>query len=176
MCVRIFPLSFHDKELIAAVTEVIKSRLNITVDIAESTFTLEGGRDPVRNQINSNWILARLLEQSPDGNARLLALTEQDLFSPVLTYVFGEAELGGRAAVVSTHRFRNEFYGLAANPDLVRERLVRETMHELGHTYGLFHCAAYSCVMHPSSYAEEIDIKTSHFCNSCQQKLANSGK
>lgn len=171
MCVRIFPLSFDDRELIAALAETIKNRLNIEVELAEVKFTLDGGRDPVRNQINSNWVLAKLLEHSPNSTARLLGVTDRDLFSPVLTYVFGEAELGGRAAVVSTHRFRNEFYGLQANPDLVRERLIRETMHELGHTYGLFHCASYSCVMYPSSYAEEIDLKSSHFCTSCERKL-----
>ena len=36
--------------------------------------------------------------------------------------------------------------------DLLRERLVKEAAHELGHTFGLRHCADWRCVM-ASSHA-----------------------
>ena len=39
-----------------------------------------------------------------------------DLYIPILTFVFGEAQIGGASAIVSYHRLRQEFYGLPARP------------------------------------------------------------
>ncbi len=70
----------------------------------------------------------------------MLALTGRDLFVPVLTFVFGQAQLGGRVAVVSLARLRQEFYGMAPNGEILMERAVKEALHETGHTFGLVHC------------------------------------
>ncbi|HDL78962.1 MAG TPA: archemetzincin, partial [Bacteroidetes bacterium] len=65
-------------------------------------------------------------------------------------------------------RLRNEFYGLPANNDLLAERFAKEAVHELGHTFGLIHCENPTCVMHASTYAEEIDLKNYQFCPNCR--------
>jgi archaemetzincin len=98
---------------------------------------------------------------------KILGVTGIDLFVPVLTYVFGEAQLDGRAAVVSSFRLDDRLYGLSPNPALLRERLVKETLHELGHTFGLLHCRDFECVMHSSTSVEEIDLKPAHLCGKC---------
>ena len=98
-------------------------------------------------------------------------MTNLDLFVPVLTYVFGEAQLEGKAAVVSSFRLRDELYGLPKNPDKLKERLEKEAVHELGHTFSLIHCPNPRCVMYTSTYAEEIDFKSKDFCNSCSSIL-----
>ncbi|MBP1648249.1 MAG: peptidase, zinc-dependent [Bacteroidetes bacterium] len=87
------------------------------------------------------------------------------------TYVFGEAQLGGSVGVVSYYRLPNERYGLPANRTLFTERLLKEAMHELGHTFGLLHCRALDCAMHISTYVEDIDTKPAEFCRECEQKL-----
>jgi archaemetzincin len=97
----------------------------------------------------------------------VVGVTAVDLFVPVLTYVFGEAQLGGRAVVVSTHRLRPEAYGLPADDELVAARTEKEALHELGHTWGLRHCHAPDCVMRASTYAEEIDLKPAALCDRC---------
>ena len=50
------------------------------------------------------------------ARARLLGVTERDLFVPVLSFVYGQAQLGGRVAVVSLARLRPEFHGLPGWP------------------------------------------------------------
>ena len=94
-----------------------------------------------------------------------------DLFIPVLTYVFGEAQLDGRAAVVSTYRLDNQIYGLPPDRDLLFQRLVKEAVHELGHTYNLVHCHRPPCVMLSSPYVEGIDQKSDWFCEDCLRSL-----
>jgi archaemetzincin len=68
----------------------------------------------------------------------LLGLTSLDLYVPILTYVFGEAHLNGSCAFVSSHRLREEFYGLPPQRILLENRLKKEAVHELGHTLGLY--------------------------------------
>jgi archaemetzincin len=62
---------------------------------------------------------------------------------------------------------RQEFYGLPADADVLANRLLIETVHELGHTLGLTHCHDYRCAMAPAHAVEWIDIKDSGFCEDC---------
>src|SRR5512142_1789212 len=59
--------------------------------------------DPRRRQHASGAILRWILEVGP-APGKVLGLTGQGLFIRILTYVFGEAQLGGAAAVVSAAR------------------------------------------------------------------------
>jgi predicted Zn-dependent protease len=108
------------------------------------------------------------------SSARLLGVTALDLYIPTLTFVFGEAQLHGPCAVVSTFRLRQEFYGLPPDPRLLAERLLKEAVHELGHTLELRHCDDYRCAMAPSHAVEWIDLKSAHFCPACFAKSQNS--
>jgi archaemetzincin len=94
-----------------------------------------------------------------------------DLFIPVLTYVFGEAELAGRAAIFSIHRLRDEYYGLRPDPELLFDRALRELWHETGHLLGLVHCRDSFCVMSPSHSIEQVDDKSGRFCQDCARRL-----
>lgn len=121
-----------------------------------------------RQQYSSTEILAAMLKRNTPANWRLLGVTPLDLYIPILTFVFGEAQLPGTCAVVSSHRLSQEFYGLPADPKLQHERLLKEAVHELGHTLNLSHCEDYQCAMAPSHGVEWIDLKTSRFCRSCR--------
>jgi archaemetzincin len=125
--------------------------------------------DPKRNQFHSTAILQAL--QPLANGSRILAVTSVDLFVPVLTFVFGEAQLAGNCAVVSLHRLREEVYGLPPNPVLLAERLLKEAVHELGHTFGLRHCDDWRCVMTSSHAVEWLDVKSPALCASCRKTI-----
>jgi archaemetzincin len=129
--------------------------------------------DPRRKQHASGVILRWLLEHGP-AEGKVLGITDRDLFIPILTYVFGEAQLGGRAALVSTARLYEdvELYG----PRLFVERLGKEAVHEVGHAFGLVHCASEGCVMGRSPAVREVDEKTSELCEECRARLAEPSK
>jgi len=124
-----------------------------------------------RGQYHSTELLAKVREFVQPGTWRLLAVAEVDLYIPILTFVFGEAQVGGPCAIVSGHRLRQEFYGLPPDPKLLQERLLKEAVHELGHTCGLSHCEAYRCVMSASHAVERIDIKEATLCRACAAKM-----
>lgn len=125
-----------------------------------------------RQQYSSTEILAGLATRAIPEASRLVAVTASDLYVPVLTFVFGEAQLEGQCAVVSTCRLRQEFYGLPGDANLENGRLLKEAVHELGHTFGLAHCENYECVMASSHAVEWIDLKGSRFCPACGKRLA----
>jgi archaemetzincin len=129
-----------------------------------------------RQQYHSSEILARMQQQDHSDCWRVLGVTEADLYIPILTFVFGEAQLGGKYAVVSAHRLRQEFYGLPPDRDLLMERLLKEAVHELGHTVELTHCDDYRCVMAPSHAVEWIDLKESTFCPDCESRVLSSSR
>jgi archaemetzincin len=126
---------------------------------------------PGRGQFHSHRILARLAEHAPAGGARLVGVTALDLCVPVFAYVFGEAQLGGACAVVSLYRLREEFYGLPENQALLEERLLKETLHEIGHTLGLPHCDDWRCIMSPSHVVERLDLKQIAVCSACRLSM-----
>ena len=123
-----------------------------------------------REQYYSTLLLQSLALRAQPGE-RVLGITQVDLYVPVLTFVFGEAQLGGPSAVVSTYRLREETYGLPPDPIRLRERLLKEAVHEIGHTYGLRHCSEWDCVMTSSHGVEMIDVKSSDFCPSCRKAV-----
>jgi archaemetzincin len=125
-----------------------------------------------RQQYHSTQILGALGGFLQNGCWRVLGITSMDLYMPILTFVFGEAQLTGRCCVVSSKRLAQEFYGLPADPELFADRLLKESVHELGHTLGLTHCQDYGCVMAASHSVEWIDLKGSSFCQACQQRAA----
>ncbi len=124
---------------------------------------------PERGQFHSHRLLARLAEQAPADGARLVGVTALDLSVPVFSYVFGEGQMGGRCAIVSLCRLQEEFYGLPENAGLLEERLLKEAIHELGHTLGLTHCDDWQCVMSASHTVERLDVKTAEFCQDCRK-------
>jgi len=91
-----------------------------------------------------------------------------------LPAAFGQAQLGGRAALVSVARLRQPFYGLPPNTWLLCDRASTTALHELGHTFGLVHCRNTSCVMSLSADVVQVDAKQCAFCRSCTILLNES--
>ena len=104
----------------------------------------------------------------PDS-MKTIGLFNVDLFIPILTFIYGQAVLGGNTGIASLYRLNNERYGMPPNNDILLERLKKEVIHELGHTFGLIHCNTPECVMRSSTYVEDIDLKEGHLCRACRE-------
>jgi archaemetzincin len=167
----IVPIGEVDETLLLFLRQSIFQTFKIQPRVRNCRFDLSPVYDPVRNQYNSSGLLLQLISDTPPETLKILGVTELDLFIPIFTFLFGEAQLNGIGALVSTHRLHNQFYGIPENKELLKNRLLKESIHELGHTFGLIHCFALKCVMKSSTYVEEIDQKSINFCRVCEQKI-----
>jgi archaemetzincin len=150
--------------LAAALARVFSISCHVEEDVVDASTAF----DHRRGQHYSTAILGMLTLRNPPPQTRLLGITDHDLFVPVLTFVFGEAQLHGNCALVSYHRLRDSFYGLPDREGVLDERLAKEAVHELGHTFGLRHCEDWRCVMSSSHAVEVLDLKGAGFCRSCR--------
>jgi archaemetzincin len=157
------PLEARDRTA-AAVSRIFGFACRIAVQPLACAHAYDAGR----NQYYSTRILESLAGWPGEPDSRVLGVTAVDLYVPVLTFVFGEAQLHGRCALVSCHRLRDEFYGMPARADLLEQRLMKEAVHEVGHTFGLTHCDDWECVMGSSHGVERLDVKRAEFCPSCR--------
>ncbi|MBN2354481.1 archaemetzincin family Zn-dependent metalloprotease [candidate division KSB1 bacterium] len=169
--VHILPIEYPDKSNLPELANAVANEFRWPVVVDEQPFDMQFALDERRKQYNSSQILVALHSVPIGTDDKIIAVTTYDLFIPILTFVFGEAQLDGPTAVVSIFRLRQEFYGLPLDNTLLEKRLIKETIHELGHTFGLHHCSNYTCVLNASTYVEEIDLKSQHFCDRCRQEI-----
>lgn len=160
-----------DRSLLESVRDSLSSCLPVRCEILGSTLDPTVAYHAERQQFHSSEILQRMYSMMSSHAWRLLAIADVDLYIPILRYVFGEAQIGGPCAVVSAFRLRQEFYGLDPDEGRLRERLLKECVHELGHTLDLRHCQDYRCAMASAHAVEWIDLRESTICESCRSQL-----
>jgi archaemetzincin len=139
--------------------------LGVHAELLPATDLPPGAYNRSRGQYRAEALLG-LAAHAP-GAQRVLGVTDADLYSEGLNFVFGIAESPGRAAVISTARLR-----AADNEALFRARVLKEAMHELGHTLGLGHCDDHRCAMYFSNTLADTDRKGSRLCPDCRARLS----
>jgi archaemetzincin len=125
----------------------------------EETFHAE------RGQYDSSRIIDLLSKRVPQDALVFIGITDKDLFSPGLNFVFGEASLQLRSGVYSLSRYETE------DLPLFTRRALKLISHESGHILSIEHCTKYSCVMQGANSLEEDDGHPMHLCPIDLRKL-----
>jgi archaemetzincin len=172
--VHLLRIGTTDVSLLESLRDSLPHCLPVTCEILPYQFDPAPSYHPERQQFHSSELLQRMLSLVEHRDWRFLAIADVDLYIPILKYVFGEAQIGGPCAIVSAFRLRQEFYGLDANEILLRQRLLKECVHELGHTLDLRHCQDYRCAMASSHAVEWIDLRGSKLCDSCREQVEST--
>ena len=171
----ISPVGDLSAELIEAIAGEIKRVFGFSTAIDPVLHDISFALDQNRNQHHSTMILEQLAAISPPQAIRVIAIAQVDLFIPILTHVYGEAQLGGTACIVSTYRLNEGRSGMNISPKYV-DRIVKEAIHELGHTFKLRHCPEGSCIMHYCRNEEDVDRKSDQLCRYCKVMLEDEIK
>jgi len=162
---------YFGKDLLEKTAEAVIREFQCSVNLIEGHLDLSEYYDSARRQYNGNSMLKLVDSLSFPDSLKILGLFDVDLFIPILTFIFGQAFLGGRTGIASLYRLSNERYGMIRDDRLLLDRFCKEVIHELGHTFGLKHCQNPICVMRSSTYVEDIDQKNQHLCHNCRAEL-----
>jgi archaemetzincin len=163
----IAPIGGFEADILSAVETMIPQIFGLPCRIQALLDDIGFAWNAERKQFHSTAILAELSEKTPADTLKIIALTGEDLFIPILTHVYGEAQLGGISAVVSTCRLAGGISPVGER-SLYLERITKEAAHELGHTFDLRHCKDRLCLMHYCRSIEDVDGKISQLCRYCR--------
>lgn len=171
MKINLAPIKFSNKAILERLIRDLNIVFPVKIEILDLYLDISDSYSAERKQYYSTKILENAIENTKLTEGKILIITEMDLYVPVLTFVFGEAQLNGKYSVLSACRLHEEFYTGQTNNEMFYERLLKEALHELGHNFGLLHCLDWDCVMHSSNSIEEVDIKGVSYCRHCQNDI-----
>jgi len=169
--ITIIPIGNIDTDIIECVTRSITRTFNIATRVESNLYMARYIPNPIFGKHNATIILKYLCKELPEDFFKTLVITELDLYSPIFSCLFGEAQLGGRCALISLFRLRQEFYNLAPDHAVFLSRCEKEAIHEIAHTIGLLHCRDINCIMFPSNSIIDTDVKSSSFCIHCHKMV-----
>jgi archaemetzincin len=169
--ITLISFGYFEKGLLELIVNDVEREFSVPVKIREGYMALSEYYDLSRKQYNGNELLKVVDHRFGNDTTKTLGLFNIDLFIPILTYIFGQAFLNGRCGIASIYRLSNERYGLKKDQKVFIDRIRKEVIHELGHTFGLIHCSNPTCVMRSSTYVEDIDQKEHLLCHKCKEEF-----
>jgi archaemetzincin len=171
MTIALVTFGYFEPSLIENVIIAVQNEYHCTVIQKDAFIDLSDFFDSSRRQYHGDKILKSIMLHQVHSHSKVIGLLQVDLFIPILTFIFGQAQLNGTYGIASSYRLNSSLYGMPRDDEKMVERFIKEIIHEIGHTFGLIHCLEQQCVMRSSTYVEDIDQKEKHLCTQCRLKL-----
>ena len=166
----IVPVNSIDTELLTRLGLCLEERFLYSCIVRSPLRVPKTALNSVRKQLFFGSISAKLSAAYEPREDIILGITDFDLYKTQHPFIFGSASTSARCAVVSIHRLRGEFYGEPPDENALFQRLLKEAVHEIGHTLGLKHCYNARCAMYYSNSIFDTDNKHSQFCDNCDKR------
>ncbi len=174
--IAVVPLGMVEEDVLRVAADSIQGILRLPVDVWDAMPIPEEAFMRSRNQYNAMAIIRYLAENHSDSSLKVLGIMDKDICNPIITYVFGEAYMGGRAAVMSSARLSSTSSGEPLSRERFLDRVVKVALHEIGHTFNIPHCHTGRCVMRASNNLLELDDKLNYLCDYCEIFLSDALK
>jgi len=169
--ISIVPVNAIDPTFLTRLALCLEERFLFTCVVERAIRIAPTTLNSARKQLFLNTLLTKTAAAVPLADGYRLAVTEFDLYKISHQFIFGDASEEGRTAAVSLHRLRTEFYGEDGDENLLFQRTLKESVHDLGHALGLKHCYNARCAMYFSGSIYDTDNKLSHFCDVCEKRM-----
>jgi archaemetzincin len=165
--INIVPIGEVDELAVSVVAANLQTLMGLNATTLPPRPNPEYAFLPLRSQYAAIEII-RTLETIDDGSRFNLGIVQCDLCTPILKFVFGESQLGGKAAVISLHRLWDK------DPARIFVRAAKIGLHETGHLLGIGHCRSHDCLMAFVSSIDKLDGLPARFCTACKFEISRS--
>lgn len=180
--VLIQPINHTNPDFLLEIRKAIEEEYGFQTAIAKS---IDVPKDIINTEkgfrYNANRLLPYLNTVKPDSCTLIMGYTATDIYTskrnkegnikkPESTYkvwgIFGLGQRPGTSCLVSTKRL------YTSRTSVYKARLIKVSMHEIGHNLGLSHCKDKTCLMTDAAETiKTIDKAGNHLCNKCLQKI-----
>ena len=167
----VVPMGDIDYSLVNKLASQLVSYFSVGVDILQGTKIPQEALNQQRGQYYSTVILTKLELMKSASGEKILGLVDGDLYIPTRNFVIGEADPAGKSAVVSLFRLRHENYEMLDEEKVLFSRILKESLHQLGHLWGFKDCRNPKCVMYLTDNVTEVDRKGAKFCDNCLRRV-----
>lgn len=169
ICVQ--PLAFTNQELLNHLKKDIQNYYHFNVIILENKELPTEAYYQPRNRYKANKLIWWLWKIKPNNADYIIGISTKDISSKKGDNPdFGIMGLGfcpGKSSVISTYRIKTP------NQTLLKERLSKIALHEIGHNLGLGHCSiTKDCFMHAAEASiKQIDREKLDLCANCKKMI-----
>ena len=168
--ISIVPINAIDAGVLTRLSLCLEERFLATAVVRSTLPVPKSALNSARGQLFFGSLVSRLSSVYETREDVVLGITDYDLYKTSHQFVFGSASEAQRCAVVSLHRLRSEYYGDQPDENALFQRLLKESVYEIGHALGLKHCYNARCAMYYSNSVFDTDNKHSHFCDACERR------
>jgi archaemetzincin len=172
--ISLIPINTIDSGFINRLALCLEERFLYSCTVDRTLRVPRTALNSVRKQMFLNTLIAKVAASTAPVDGLRLAITDFDLYKISHQFIFGDASEEHRVAVVSLHRLRGDFYGEDIDENMLFQRTLKESVHDLGHALGLKHCFNARCAMYFSNSIYDTDNKLSHFCEGCEKRIRAS--
>lgn len=153
------------EKAIGVMREYAEIYFNLTAKILPAIPMFEETYHADRSQCDASAIVARLAERVPPDALVYIGLTEDDLYSKGLNFVFGVGSFTQRTGIYSLRRYQSK------DEALFLRRSLNLMAHEVGHILSIHHCVTWRCVMQGANTLGEHDSHPMYLCPEDLKKL-----
>jgi len=156
-----------DEDIVKALAPAIETDFRFKVEILDKRPQMPAAAfDKKRKQYRAAGVLEDAMKHKTPDCVRLVAFVPGDMYLGKQDFTYGLADTDWRGAVISFARLasgeKKRFY----------LRAYKASLHELGHTFGLVHCAVEDgCIMTPPRSISALDAAPAKFCRADRRKL-----
>jgi archaemetzincin len=170
LVVHVIPIGDISDDTVQEAARGLESHAPVTVVVEDRRPLLPSLEASIKGRFRAERIL-EWMEGLEVGAGKLLGVTAVDIVAQKGSNenwgVLGLGTLDGRCSVLSTFRMERRWEKGGAPEALVRERLWKTAVHELGHTLGLPHCPNRGCIMEDAHGTVRTTDREKELCPDC---------
>jgi len=174
MVVHLVPIGVVPKDMLDEAVKGLRDHAPVDPVVEQAQDFPVSARSKEKNRYRAEALLSWLAGLPIDKTGKIMGITEADIFHPKGNNptwgILGLGSLDGRCSVLSTWRMKRKWENGGAPDALVRERLWKIAVHELGHTLGLEHCPTAGCIMEDAHGTVKTTDREKELCPSCSAR------